>query len=127
MRIHFRVCADFYDKYGKEIYRVRPADLEGYHDVPEEIRQDPLFQMLEKDGSIVYADKAEKQRAIENDPMAGATADGKEVKPKTSKTKSTAKSKTKEEKPSGAEAEAKETAETAGAAEAADQAEKFLI
>ena len=37
MRIHFRVCADFYDKYGKEIYRVRPADLEGYHDVPVDL------------------------------------------------------------------------------------------
>ena len=105
---------------------MRPADLEGYHDVPEEVRQDPLFQMLEKDGSIVYADNAEKQRAIENDPMAGATADGKEVKPKTSKAKSTAKSKTKEEKHSEAETTAKEAAETVKAAEIADQAEKFL-
>ena len=91
MRIHFRVCADFYDKYGKEIYRVRPADLEGYHDVPEEIRQDPLFQRLLDDGSILLAESPAKQKAIENDPMAGADATGKSVKvskPKTTRSKS---------------------------------------
>ena len=68
MRIHFRVCADFYDKYGKEIYRVRPADLEGYHDVPEEIRQDPLFQMLKNDRSIEVTDDIVRRKQLENDP-----------------------------------------------------------
>ena len=76
MRILSRVCADFYDKKRNLIHRIRREDLGIYCNVPDAIQEDPLYQMLVDDGSILLAETPAKQKAIENDPYAGATADG---------------------------------------------------
>ena len=85
MLILSRVCADFYDKNRNRIHRITQEDLGHYRNAPDNIREDPLFQMLLDDGSIKFPpDDAEEKRALENDPMAGADASGREiVKPKT--------------------------------------------
>ena len=91
MLILSRVCADFYDRNRNLIHRITPADRNLYYDAPEAIQQDPLFQLLLDDGSILLAESPAKQKAIENDPMAGADATGKSVKvskPKTTRSKS---------------------------------------
>ena len=99
MRILSRVCADFYDGNHNLIHRITRRDLGLYYDVPDAIRQDPLYQMLVDDGSILLAETSEKQKAFENDPYAGATADGRSteaatVKAKSARTKSAAKTET---------------------------------
>ena len=109
MLILARVCADFYDKNRNLLHRITPRDLGTFHEAPDSIQQDPLFQMLVDDGSIKYPADAAKDRALEQDPFAGATADGRdiEVKPKAaSKAKTESKSSVKteaktEEKPAG--------------------------
>ena len=77
-----RVCADFYDTHRKLLFRITRNDLGLFVDAPESIKQDPLFQMLVNDGSIKFPEDAKTNKALENDPMAGATAEGKEIKPK---------------------------------------------
>ena len=102
MRILSRVCADFYDVNNNLIHRFTRRDLGVYNDVPDAIRQDPLFQMLVDDGSILLADTPIKQKTIENDPYAGATADGRSTDAATVKAKS---ARTKTEPKSAAKAE----------------------
>ena len=87
MLILSRVCADFYDRRNTLLFRISPQDLGLFVDAPESIREDPLFRMLVDDGSIKFPEDAKSNRALENDPYAGATAEGKEIKPKTAKTK----------------------------------------
>ena len=82
MLILARVCADFYDKNRNLLHRITPRDLNLFQDAPESIRQDPLFQMLVDDGSIKFPEDARTNRALENDPKAGTTPDGREIKPK---------------------------------------------
>ena len=82
MLILARVCADFYDKNRNLLHRITPRDLNLFQDAPESIRQDPLFQMLVDDGSIKFPEDARTNRALENDPKAGITPDGREIKPK---------------------------------------------
>jgi len=96
MLILSRVCADFYDTHRKLLFRITRNDLGLFVDAPESIKQDPLFQMLVNDGSIKFPEDAKTNKALENDPMAGATAEGKEIKPKTTaklKTKNNSESK----------------------------------
>ena len=83
MLILSRVCAEFYDKNRKRLHRITPKDLGCFCEVPEEIKQDPLFDMLVKDGSIKYPADDAKDNALEQDPFTGTTPDGKEIKPKT--------------------------------------------
>ena len=83
MLILARVCADFYDKNRNLIGRIVPKDLGRFIDLPEAVKQDPLFKMLVDDGSIKYPADDAKDKALEQDPFAGATAEGKEIKPKT--------------------------------------------
>ena len=82
MLILARVCADFYDKNRNLLHRITPRDLNLFREVPESIQQDPLFQMLVDDGSIKYPADAAKDRALEQDPFAGTTPDGREKKPR---------------------------------------------
>ena len=82
MLILARVCADFYDRKRNLIHRITQRDLGLFRDVPESIQQDPLFQMLVDDGSIKYPADAAKDRALEQDPYAGADATGKDIRPK---------------------------------------------
>jgi len=87
MQILSRVCADFYDKQRNRIYRITKRDLGLFLEAPESIRQDPLFQMLVDDGSIKFPADTAKDKALEQDPFAGADATGKEIKPKTARAK----------------------------------------
>ena len=119
MLILARVCADFYDKNRNLLHRITPRDLNLFREVPESVQQDPLFQMLVDDGSIKFPADAAKDKALEQDPFAGTTPDGREIKPKVetkpkaeSKPKTTAKASVKteakaEEKPVEKAAETK--------------------
>ena len=80
MLILSRVCAEFHDKNGAVIHRITPAMIGLFHEAPEAIRGNLLFDMLLKDGSIKTPEDAGKDRNLENDPMAGADASGREIK-----------------------------------------------
>ena len=82
MLILSRVCADFYDSRRNLLFRITPHDMGLFVDAPESVKQDPLFQMLVDDGSVKFPEDARSNKALENDPMAGATAEGKELKSK---------------------------------------------
>ena len=95
MLILSRVCADFYDKKHNLLHRITASDLGVFRDVPEAIKEDPLFKMLVDDGSIKFPADAAKDKSLEQDPFAGATAEGKDIKPKkVSKPKTASKAKT---------------------------------
>ena len=115
MLILARVCADFYDKNRNLLHRILPVHLGTFHEAPDSIKQDPLFQMLVDDGSIKYPADAAKDRALEQDPYAGTTPDGREKRPKVetgskveSKPKAETKSKTTAKAPVKTEAKAEE-------------------
>ena len=97
MLILSRVCAEFTDRNGAVIHRITPAMTGLFHDAPEAIRGSLLFQMLVEDGSIKMPEDARKDRNLEQDPMAGADASGREIKPE------------KEQKPEAAATPAKGT------------------
>ena len=81
MLILSRVCAEFTDKSGAVIHRITPAMLGLFHDAPDALKDDLLFNMLLNDGSIKTPEDARKDRNLEQDPMKNATADGKEKAP----------------------------------------------
>ena len=108
MLILARVCADFYDKNRNLLHRILPVHLGTFHEAPDSIRQDPLFQMLVDDGSIKYPADAAKDRALEQDPYAGADATGKDIRPKAEKPKAETKAKTTVKAPVKTEAKAEE-------------------
>ena len=110
MLILARVCADFYDKNRNLLHRILPVHLGTFHEAPDSIRQDPLFQMLVDDGSIKYPADAAKDRALEQDPYAGADATGKDIRPKAEKPKAETKAKTTVKAPVKTEAKAEEKA-----------------
>ncbi len=87
MKILSRVCAAIKAKKGNVVYRIGPADRLVYKDdAPEAIKQDLLFGALVAEGSIDVVETAAEKKAAEQDPMAGALADGKkQVKAKTDK------------------------------------------
>ena len=90
-----RVCADFYDKNRNLLFRVTRESLGTYIKAPDAIQQDPLYKMLLDDGSIKLSPaNVRDKRDLENNPFAGTTADGKEIKPETEKPKAEAKPKT---------------------------------
>ena len=112
MLILSRVCAEFTDKNGSVIHRITPSMIGLFHDAPEAIRGDLLFNLLLADGSIKTPEDARKDRNLEQDPMKGVAADGKEKIPekepepvvKQTKAAKTAKAETKaEEKPAETE------------------------
>ena len=82
MLILSRVCAEFYDKHNNLLDRITPRDLGSFREISDAVKQDPLFQMLVEDGSIKYPADEAKDKALEQDPFAGTTAEGKEIKPK---------------------------------------------
>ena len=108
MLILARVCADFYDRNRNLLHRILPVHLGTFHEAPDSIRQDPLFQMLVDDGSIKYPADAAKDRALEQDPYAGADATGKDIRPKAEKPKAETKAKTTVKAPVKTEAKAEE-------------------
>ena len=98
-----RVCAEFHDRTGAVLFNIRPVSLNRFIDAPESIRQDPLFDMLVRDGSIQANVTPAEKKILENNPDAELPA------------KST-------EKKEAAPAEG--TAENAEKAETAENAEK---
>ena len=81
MFVMFRVCAEFHNKKGEKILTVRPGKLLDFMEAPEEIREDPLFRQLQADGSLEVMNRVEQKRALELDPSAGVTAEGKKRTP----------------------------------------------
>ena len=80
MKMLSRVCADFQDVKGNVIFRIRPADRLRYiDDAPDAIRDDLLFKMLVAEGSIEVVESAAQRKALEQDPTAGALADGRKA------------------------------------------------
>jgi len=79
MLILSRVCADFRDKAGRTIFSVTPSGLLAFHEAPEDIRQDPLFDMLLRDGSLEAVTSVRQKARLEADPAAGTDASGKAV------------------------------------------------
>ena len=71
-----RVCAEFHDAKGVPIFTVTPTRRNTFVMAPEEIREDPLFQMLVNDGALTADVTPAERRNLENDPMAGVTAEG---------------------------------------------------
>lgn len=72
-----RVCAEFYNGGEEPIFAVKPNDIGRILEAPDEIKNDLLFNMLLKDGSIEAVVSLAQKKALENDPMNGTTADGK--------------------------------------------------
>ena len=73
------VCAEFRDSKGNTLFTIRPDMLRGLHEVPESIRQDPLFGMLVRDGSICTPEITAQKKRLEQDPMFGITAEGRRI------------------------------------------------
>ena len=71
-----RVCADFHDRSGKTIFRIRATDRLNLIEAPEAIREDPLFQMLLDDGALEASLNRNRTKELENDPAEGTAADG---------------------------------------------------
>jgi len=76
MLILSRVCADFHNKKGERIHRVTPANRLAFHEAPESIREDPLFQMLVNEGSLEAAVTPARKQQLEADPLEGADGAG---------------------------------------------------
>ena len=74
------VCAEFHDRSGNVLFTITPDMLRGMQEVPESIKQDLLFDMLVKDGSIKTPETAAQKKLLEQDPMIGMNAEGKRVK-----------------------------------------------
>ena len=82
MEITSKVCAEFRDREGTVIFRIDEEMRRGIiHDVPETVKEDRLFQMLVKDGSIdVFGSE---KKAPENQPNTRAN-EGKRTEAKSS-------------------------------------------
>ena len=79
MLILSRVCADFRDRKGELVHRVTPLNRLTFHEAPESIREDPLFQLLVNEGSLEAAVTPVKQKELEAEPLRGADAAGRRI------------------------------------------------
>ena len=79
MLILSRVCAEFHDSGGRLLLAVRPENLLSFIEAPEEIQADPLFALLQRDGSLEAVRSVSQRRELENDPLADTAADGKKA------------------------------------------------
>ena len=79
MLIIASVCAEFRDRHGNTVYRIKAEDLNLFREAPESVKEDPLFDLLVADGSIRFPEDAVSRKKLENDPTAGQTASGKSV------------------------------------------------
>ena len=82
MTILCRVCAEFRYPDGSLIHKVGPAERNMPHQAPDNISLDPLFALLESDGSLTAVTTKAEQKKLENmDPTAGVDASGKRIQP----------------------------------------------
>ena len=95
MLILSRVCAEFRDRSGAVIYRVTPETRLTFREAPEAIRQDPLFELLIREGSLEASMTPVQQKQLENSPLEGADAAGR--KPAAASSRAGRKTKAKEE------------------------------
>ena len=72
-----RVCAEFRDCAGQTVFTITPDKLLSFLEAPEAIREDPLFDMMLRDGSLEAVQSVSQQRNLEADPKADTTAEGK--------------------------------------------------
>ena len=79
MLILSRVCAEFHDSGGRLLLAVRPENLLSFIEAPEEIQADPLFALLQRDGSLEAVRSVSQRQELENDPVADTAADGKKA------------------------------------------------
>lgn len=79
MLILSRVCADFHDRSGRRLFAVTPANRLTFVDAPDSIREDPLFDLLIREGSL-EANLTPAERAnVESDPLKDADASGRKT------------------------------------------------
>jgi hypothetical protein len=64
------VCAEFHERSGKVIHRIQPRQLRSAIEIPDAVKQDPLFAMLVKDGSLRAPENQLDLKMLENDPDA---------------------------------------------------------
>lgn len=76
MLILSRVCADFYNNRGELVHRVTPANRLTFHEAPETIKEDPLFQMLLNEGALEASVTPVQRKQLEADPQEGTDAAG---------------------------------------------------
>ena len=81
MLILSRVCADFHDAHGNIVFSVTRDTRNTFVHAPEAIQEDPLFDLLIKDGSLEAGITQARQKQMENDPNAGHEATGKLIPP----------------------------------------------
>lgn len=81
MLILSRVCAEFRDRNGAVIFRVTPATRLTFLEVPEAVREDPLFSLLLADGSVEAVTSAGERKRLEADPLQGADPSGRRAAP----------------------------------------------
>gem|GEM_PF-3407334 len=74
-----RVCAEFHNSRGDVIFTITPSTRMQVQEAPDEIRQDPLFDMLIAERSLEAVVSAAQRRTLENDPSAGADAAGRKA------------------------------------------------
>ena len=79
MRLVSRVAAAFYRRDHTLIYEIRARDLLVILDAPDEIRVDPLFDLLVKEGSLQVVSSSEAQKMLEIDPKQGTNAEGRKI------------------------------------------------
>ena len=73
MTITARACAEFHDKSGKILYRIDPGHLyQIIENVPESIKQDPLFAMMVREKTISFTDEKDGTRDLEKAAEAAA-------------------------------------------------------
>ena len=62
-------CAEFHDAAGNVLYKIGRHQLRlMIENVPDSIRQDPLFDMMVREGSIRVPETAAEKKVLENDP-----------------------------------------------------------
>ena len=81
MLILSRVCAEFRNRAGETVFTIPPHRLLSFLEAPEEIREDPLFSLMLRDGSLEAVRSVEQKRALEADP-AGAAREAKKPRAK---------------------------------------------
>ena len=85
MLILSRVCAEFHDKKGAKIFSVTPETRLTFCQAPDEIREDPLFALLQKERLIEVSDSGPRQKQLENDPETNPDPPAPETKTKAGK------------------------------------------
>ena len=77
MLILSRVCVEFRDHAGMPVFRVNPWERNVLIQAPEAIREDPIFALLEAEGSLDVVKNEKQAKMLEADPIQGADASGK--------------------------------------------------